>query len=216
LTVFSARNRCSPICRLVMPSPISSRIRFSCGVRPASGSCFAVWPRSRAISCPAARGSSIDWPVATVRTAPIRSVPRICLSTYPAAPAMTASISASSSANEVSIRQATSGIRERISRQTVTPSPSGSRTSSTATSGRSAGILASADAAVPASPITSMSPSASSMSRTPRLTISWSSRRKTFTGCCAALSLAGVPTGVLLILGFLVDVMPPSGCGATD
>jgi hypothetical protein len=140
------------------------------------------WPRSRAMSWLAARESSIDCPLASVRTAPIRSVPRICLSTYPAAPAMTASISASSSANEVSMRQATSGNWERISRQTVTPSPSGSRTSSTATSGRSAGILARAEDAVPASPTTVMSPSASSMSRTPRLTISWSSSRNTLIG----------------------------------
>ena len=48
-------------------------------------------------------------------------------------------------------------MRDRISRQTETPSPSGSRTSSTATSGRRAGIRASAEAAVPASPITWMS-----------------------------------------------------------
>jgi GAF domain-containing protein len=46
---------------------------------------------------------------------------------------------------------------ERASRHTLTPSPSGRRTSSTATSGRSAGILASADAAVPASPTTVIS-----------------------------------------------------------
>ena len=85
---------------------------------------------------------------------------------------MIASKSASSSPNEVSIRQATCGILDRISRQTLTPSPSGSRTSSTATSGRSAGILASADAAVPASPTTTMSGSDSSSSLTPRRTIS--------------------------------------------
>ncbi len=46
---------------------------------------------------------------------------------------------ASSSSNEVSIRQASSGGLERSSRQVVTPSPSGSRTSSTATSGRRGG-----------------------------------------------------------------------------
>ena len=43
-------------------------------------------------------------------TAPTRSVPQICLSTYPAAPAMIASNSASSSPNDVGIRQAISGI----------------------------------------------------------------------------------------------------------
>ncbi len=48
---------------------------------------------------------------------------------------MMASNSASSSPNEVSIRQATSGSRARTSRQISTPLPSGSRTSSTATSG---------------------------------------------------------------------------------
>jgi hypothetical protein len=56
--------------------------------------------------------------------------------------------SASSSLKAVSIRQATSGARDRTSRQTDTRSPSGSWTSSTATPGRSAGILASAEAAV--------------------------------------------------------------------
>ncbi len=70
------------------------------------------------------------------------------------------------------MRQATPGIFDRISRHTLTPSPSGSRTSSTATSGRSAGIRARADSAVPASPTTVMSPSASSRSRTPVRTIS--------------------------------------------
>ena len=107
-----------------------------------------------------------------MRTAPTRSVPRICFSTYPAAPAMIASNSASSSPNEVSIRHLTSGIFDRMSRHTATPLPSGSRTSSTATSGRSAGIRASADSAVPASPITLISGSVSSSSRTPRRTIS--------------------------------------------
>src|SRR5579863_6299587 len=92
---------------------------------------------------------------------------------------MIASNSASSSPNEVSMRQQTSGILDRISRHTLTPSPSGRRTSSTATSGCSAGMRARADSAVPASPATVMSPSASSRSRTPLRTISWSSRRNT-------------------------------------
>ncbi len=55
------------------------------------------------------------------------------------------------------MRQATSGIRERISRQTLIPSPSGRRTSRIATSGRRAGMRARADAAVAASPITRIS-----------------------------------------------------------
>ena len=87
---------------------------------------------------------------------------------------MIASNSASSSPNEVSIRQATPAIRDRISRHTDTPSPSGSRTSRTATSGRSASIRASADDADPASPTTRISGSASSRSRTPRRPTSWS------------------------------------------
>jgi hypothetical protein len=58
---------------------------------------------------------------------------------------MIASNNASSSQNDVSIKHATSGIFDRISRHTDTPSPSGNRTSSTATSGRNAGIRASAE-----------------------------------------------------------------------
>src|SRR5829696_5467423 len=92
---------------------------------------------------------------------------------------MTASKSASSSENDVSIRQRRSGSRDRSSRQTVTPSPSGSRTSRTATSGRTAGTRASASAAVEASPTTVRSGSPSSSSATPRRTISWSSSRNT-------------------------------------
>ena len=103
--------------------------------------------------------------------------------------------SAWSSLKAVSIRQATSGARDRISRQTDTPSPSGSRTSSTATAGRSAGIWASAADAVLASPITWMSGSASKRTRTPRRTISWSSRMNTPIGF-----LSGPPE-VLLLTG---------------
>lgn len=79
---------------------------------------------------------------------------------------------ASSSPNEISIRHAISGWRERTSRQAVTPSPSGSRTSRTATSGVSAGNPASAASPVPASPTAVMLGSASSRSVTPRLRIS--------------------------------------------
>ena len=53
---------------------------------------------------------------------------------------MIAAYTASSSANEVSMMQAISGCCERISRHTSIPSPSGSRTSSTATSGLVAGM----------------------------------------------------------------------------
>ena len=52
--------------------------------------------------------------------------------------------SASSSENDVSMRQATSGCRERTSRHTSTPLPSGRRTSRIATSGRVGGMRASA------------------------------------------------------------------------
>src|SRR3954468_22367957 len=107
---------------------------------------------------------------------------------------MTASNSASSSAKEVSIRQASSGIRDRSSRQTVTPSPSGSRTSSTATSGRSAGTRAIAWAAVPASPMISMSGSAPRSAATPRRTTSWSSRRKTLMGVVMAKTVPRPPS----------------------
>ena len=58
-------------------------------------------------------------------------------------------------------------MRERSSRHTVTPSPSGSRTSSTATSGRSAGTRASASEAFLASPITVIPGSPSRTSATP-------------------------------------------------
>ncbi len=71
---------------------------------------------------------------------------------------MIESNSASSSANDVSIRHCTSGWRERISRHTSTPSPSGSRTSSTATSARADGRRDRASSAVPASPTTTISP----------------------------------------------------------
>ena len=114
---------------------------------------------------------------------------------------MIASNSASSSPNEVNIRQATSGIWDRIFRHTDTPSPSGSRTSKTATSGRNASIPASPEAAVPASPATRMSGSASSRSRTPRRTTSWSSRRNTAIVFCAW------PTNVAPLTG-LVTVTP--------
>ena len=91
------------------------------------------------------------------------------------------------------MRQAVPGSLERISRQADTPSPSGSRTSSTATSGRNAVTRASADATVPASPITSMPGSAVSRFRRPRRTTSWSSRRNTLIRACpspVAASLA--------------------------
>ena len=85
---------------------------------------------------------------------------------------MMASKRASSSLKLVSMRQASWGILERMSRQTLTPSPSGRRMSRMATSGLRAGMRARAEAAVPASPMTVMPGSASRRSRTPIRTIS--------------------------------------------
>src|SRR5689334_15748027 len=96
----------------------------------------------RSSTAAAALGSSNEPPAATVRIAPTRSTPLICLSRYPEAPAMIAPRSASSSECDVSMRQAGGGVTDaRRSRHTLTPSPSGSRTSRTATSGRNVGHL---------------------------------------------------------------------------
>ena len=92
---------------------------------------------------------------------------------------MIAANSASSSSYEVRIRPLIDGSTDRTSRQTSMPLPSGSRASSTATSGRSAGMRCAASTAEPDSPTTSMSPSRCSRSRTPARTTSWSSSRKT-------------------------------------
>ena len=70
------------------------------------------------------------------------------------------------------------GSRDRIERQTSMPLPSGSRASSTATCGRSAGMIRSASLAEPLSPTTTRSSSDSNRSRRPWRTISWSSSRK--------------------------------------
>src|SRR5439155_1529057 len=73
-----------------------------------------------------------------------------------AAPAMIAAKRASSSPKAVRMRQRVPGTSERISRQTSTPFPSGSRTSSTATSGAALAICLSASWLVDACPTTSM------------------------------------------------------------
>ena len=70
------------------------------------------------------------------------------------------------------------GSRDRIDRHTSIPLPSGSRASSTATCGRSAGMIRSASFADPLSPTTTRSSSDSNRSRRPCRTISWSSSRK--------------------------------------
>src|ERR1051326_7318873 len=64
---------------------------------------------------------------------------------------MIAASKARSSPYPVSIRQAVPGLADRISRHTSTPSPSGSRTSRTATSTPSTGTRLTADSA-PAPP----------------------------------------------------------------
>src|SRR3954454_14149409 len=87
--------------------------------------------------------------------------------------------SASSSGYEVSIRALIVGSCERTSRQTSTPVPSGRRWSSTATSGRSAGMIRAASCAEPDSPTTWMSSFDSSSAASPRRTTSWSSSRNT-------------------------------------
>src|SRR5207245_1973477 len=70
------------------------------------------------------------------------------------------------------------------------PFPAGSRTSSTATSGRAAGMRASACSALPASPTISMSDSDDSKAATPRRTTSWSSTKNTRMVMNASLPLA--------------------------
>ena len=74
---------------------------------------------------------------------------------------------ASSSEYDVNIRQRIEGGLDWISRQTSMPLPSGSRTSRMATSGSSSRMSCSPCSAVPASPMTSMSPSPSSSVRKP-------------------------------------------------
>ncbi len=85
---------------------------------------------------------------------------------------MIESNSAWSSENEVSISTATSGMRERISRQASTPVPSGRRTSMTTTSGSNVRARETASATVPASATTSRSSLASSRARRPPRTTS--------------------------------------------
>ncbi len=90
---------------------------------------------------------------------------------------MMAAKSASSSSYDVRISARIEGSTARTCRHTSTPDPSGSRPSSTATWGCSAGIRAAASSADPDSPTTSIPPAASSRKRRPCLTTSWSSSR---------------------------------------
>ena len=149
-----------------------SRMRRSWGVSLSRTFASSSPLRMRSSTFAVTAGSRSDWPAATLLTASMSAAEPICFSRYPDAPAMIASKTASSSENDVSIRQPRFGISARTSRQTSTPFPSGRRTSSTATSGIVAGIRCIASAAVAASPTTMKSPVSSSVSRTPVRTIS--------------------------------------------
>ena len=93
------------------------------------------------------------------------------------APAMIAEKSASSSSYDVRMSALSVGSTDRMARQTSMPDPSGRRTSSTATSGCTAGIRLVASSAESDSPTTVTRPLASSMVRMPWRTTSWSSSR---------------------------------------
>ena len=102
---------------------------------------------------------------------------------------MIASNSASSSLSLVSMIALSSGNLERSSRQTETPSPSGSRMSSTATSGAQRRHAGQRLAGVLGLPDDGDVPSLCSRSATPRRTILWSSRRNTVIGAAGPSKL---------------------------
>ena len=81
-----------------------SRILRSCSVNRVRRSSSSGPLRNRSSTRAVTSGSSSDWPAATRRTASTKSVPLTCFRRYPAAPAMIASNSASSSANDVRMR----------------------------------------------------------------------------------------------------------------
>ncbi len=105
---------------------------------------------------------------------------------------MMAENSASSSSYDVRMSALMSESRDRISRHTSIPEPSGRRPSRIATSGRTAGIRRMASAASPDSPTTTMSPALSSRSLMPRRTISWSSSRYTRIGSTVSVESSGM------------------------
>ncbi len=78
MTVFSDKNIRSAISRLVSPSPISSRTRFSWLDSAARGSVVSAFSRSSAITRCAASGPSADRPSATARTASTTSAACDC------------------------------------------------------------------------------------------------------------------------------------------
>ncbi len=154
---------------------MNSRILRSCfDSRDKRGS-STTSPRIRRNTRSVISGSRSDSPRPTFRTLSMRSMPLICLRTYPEAPAMIEANSASSSAKEVSISTLMCGQRDRISRHASTPFPSGRRTSITTISGVSKPTRRMASSTEPASPTTVMSGSASSIAFTPWRTTSWSS-----------------------------------------
>src|SRR3954470_9870020 len=112
--------------------------------------------------------------------------------------------SASSSANEVSIRTFVAGRVARISRVASIPEPSVSRTSITITSGRVRAASSIASRTVPASDVTTMSFWDSSIARIPSRTISWSSTSITRRGGDAGL------IGGILALGEGAGLRQPS------
>jgi hypothetical protein len=176
------KEQSSPDLTIGQTSTIRSRICRSRSVSEASrGSSVGGW-RSRSRSLPVTAESRSDRPAATCRIASVSEEPPISLSRYPAAPAMTAENSASSSSDEVKIKHWVFGNEDRISRHSSIPLPSGRRASRIATSGRAAGMRWSASATVLASPVTERSLVVCSRSAIPRRTISWSSSRKTLIG----------------------------------
>ncbi len=151
----------------------------SCLVSPGNAAELSSLARSSSTNAAVARSPSKGLPDPTARTAGTNSMPLMFLTTYPAAPARIASSMACSSANDVKIRQCNSGSLARNSRHNSTPLPSGSRTSNTTTSGRSAGMRANASLTEDACPIIFRSYSAFSSSASPTRTTSWSSTRTT-------------------------------------
>src|SRR5665213_123377 len=113
----------SAIWRLVLPSAMRSRIRRSCPVRLARSGSSSGPSRSRRRTRSVSAGLRSDSPAATRRTSSTRLFPPTCFSTYPDDPAMIEANRASSSAYDVSMMQAVSGICDRISLHTSTPLP---------------------------------------------------------------------------------------------
>jgi hypothetical protein len=117
-------------------------------------------------------------PPSTLRTS--RSVPGLSprLDRHPQAPARTAPTSSPSSSPSVMTTQRILGSTAATARHTSIPVPSGTRSSSTASAGATAGIRRAASRADPDSPTTRI-PAVRSRERRPTRTSSWSSRTNT-------------------------------------